>query len=658
MRRDNQRDINEYRDLIEQPKEFKDGFNLKTVIGAIFIGFIMMPGSIYLGLVAGQGVGPAAQWVTIILFMEVMRRSFQVMTKQELFVLYYVAGHVIAGYALHLSGGPWSGLIWHQFFVSSPAAAPFADQIPIWVSPQPMSDAIINRSFLHPEWLPAIGLLLINYLIGRVNAFTFGYVLFRITSDVEKLPFPMAPIAAQGATALAESSSKSETWRWRMFSIGSVIGLLFGLVYIGIPTISSMILVTPVTLLPIPWIDLTAAIETILPATPFGFVTSLGTFLIGFVLPYWIVVGGFASSVITMIANPILQKTGVLKTWRPGMDTFHTSFANSIDFWLSFGIGIAFAVFIFSIYEIVRATRKKKTESGSADFSKLFHPPEGRGDFSVTLAMGLFVLSSILNIVLCRVLVPHFPIIFFIGFALLYTPMMSYVHARLTGMTGQYAGIPMVREATFLLSGYKGAAIWFAPLPMHDYGGMAGFFREVELTGTKITSVIKAELLVMPIIFICGFIFWSFIWQLGPIPSALFPYAQKTWYFHAMQSSLWISSTAVGGKPFLLEALKFPVMATGLGFGLLLYVILAAAGLPMMLIYGFIRGVGQLPHSLFLEFIGALLGRYYFAKKFGEKNWRNYAPVIFAGFSCGMGLIGMVCIAATLIAQSVSKLPF
>ena len=37
---------------------------------------------------------------------------------------------------------------------------------------------------------------------------------------------------------------------------------------------------------------------------------------------------------------------------------------------------------------------------------------------------------------------------------------------------------------------------------------------------------------------------------------------------------------------------------------------------------------------------GALLGRYYFLKKYGPM-WRQYAPVLLAGFSCGMGLCGM-----------------
>ena len=58
-------------------EEYIDGFSWRTVIGALFIGFIMMPGAIYLSLIAGQGLGPAAEWVTIILFMEVARRPMR-----------------------------------------------------------------------------------------------------------------------------------------------------------------------------------------------------------------------------------------------------------------------------------------------------------------------------------------------------------------------------------------------------------------------------------------------------------------------------------------------------------------------------------------------------------------------------------------------------
>ena len=44
--RSRDRDIEEYRALMERPETFEDGVNFRTVIGAFFIGFIMMPGSI------------------------------------------------------------------------------------------------------------------------------------------------------------------------------------------------------------------------------------------------------------------------------------------------------------------------------------------------------------------------------------------------------------------------------------------------------------------------------------------------------------------------------------------------------------------------------------------------------------------------------------
>ena len=50
-----------------------------------------------------------------------------------------------------------------------------------------------------------------------------SYALFRLNSDYERLPFPFAPVNAQGATALAETTQGAETWRWRVFSAGAMI---------------------------------------------------------------------------------------------------------------------------------------------------------------------------------------------------------------------------------------------------------------------------------------------------------------------------------------------------------------------------------------------------------------------------------------------------
>ena len=75
-----------------QPPKFEEGFTAKAVIGGLFIAFIMLPGALYLGLVAGQGLGGAAQWVTIVLFAEIAKRSFIQLKRQEIYMLFYVTG--------------------------------------------------------------------------------------------------------------------------------------------------------------------------------------------------------------------------------------------------------------------------------------------------------------------------------------------------------------------------------------------------------------------------------------------------------------------------------------------------------------------------------------------------------------------------------------
>ncbi len=651
-----EKELHEFRALMEAPEEYAEGFGWRTYFGAAFIGLVMMPGSIYLGLVAGQSMGPAAEWTTIILFTELARRSFQVLSKQEIYILYYIASGLTAIIGVvHLSGGAFADLIWKQFLRAS-APGGMGELVPRWVAPPVDSTAIAERTFWHPDWVPAILVLLATQVLSRVAWLSFGYTLFRVTSDGEQLPFPLAPIAAQGATALAETSAKQETWRWRIFSIGTMIGLGFGLIYVGVPTLSNVMLVKPVAILPIPWIDFTQGTERFLPGAPTGISTDLGTIFVGFVLPFWMVVGSAIAAGCTLVINPILQVTGNLPTWLPGMETTRTVWAASIDVWLSFGIGTAFAVAFIGFYKIARSWAEARGGARGIGFGT---PPVGRGDTDVKWPILLFLAATTGYVILCRALVPRFPIWFVIIYGYLWTPLQSYINARMVGLTGQFVGFPMIREATFIFSGYKGVDIWFAPIPLANYGATAQRFREVELTGTRFTSVVKAEALMLPVMLVCSFIFWGFVWRLNPIPSVAYPYTQKFWDFQALQQWLWFSSTTEGGNTEMFRrAIKPVVMVIGLAFGLGTYGILTRLGWPVMLVYGFIRGLGYFPHIILPQLIGALLGRYYFARRFGETEWRRYTPVLAAGFSCGTGLVGMLAIAFALVSQSVSQMPF
>lgn len=672
------RELQTYRNLIEQPEEFSDGFSIKTVVGALMLGLLITPGALYIMLVAGEAVGPAARWVTIFLFAEVAKRSLKDLRQQEVFVLYYMTSIVLIQN---------SGLLWNVYMVQNEAwkAMGISQNVPDWVVPK-AALASGDRTFLSFDWLPAIALITLTRVITRVDHFGLGYFLYRWTNDVERLPFPMAPIGASGILAMAETKDKNLQWRPACFAIGGVMGLLFGFVYIGIPALTGVVLREPVFIIPIPWIELTPTFKDILPATAVNIVPNLALVLMGMVLPFWAIVGGTVGLVMTFIANPILydgsflregtwfhQVTGlhynggILHSWQPGMQTVDTLFNNNIDFYMSFGLGITIFIAVLGIVQavwgVIKAHRAGAAAAPAAadDLSKWERLKQGnpaRGDISIWISLAIYIFSTTSYLVISTYLVDGFPWWVFLVYGFVYTPFMGYAAARIEGLAGQSLAIPMVKEAAFILSGYKGVAIWFAPIPIHNYGRAVKEFRQIELTGTKLTSVIKTEIVTLPIMLLSLVVFSSIIWSQAPLTSSQYPHVQKVWDLQARNLALMYSSTMEGKRSLFFEALNGHYLGAGfLGAGVL-YALLSSVGLPVLMIFGVVRGLGQTnPAGLLLEFVGAMLGRLYFQRKFGPM-WLKYTPGIFAGFTCGVGLMGMMSVAVRLIARSIAPLDY
>lgn len=661
-------ELKEFRELMPPPDHWEDGFGLKAMIGAVFVGLVMTPASMYMQLVVGASIGTAAQWVTIILFIEVARRSFTTLKRPEIYVLYYMAGATL------LSN---SGLLWNQFMVQSENFRAFgiADKIPSWVAPTD-PDVLGTRSFFNRAWLVPIGLMIAGQLVQRLDQFGLGYVMYRLTSDVERLPFPMAPVNAQGITALADASGGRETWRWRVFSFGAMLGMVFAAVYSALPAITGAFLPEPISIFPIPFKDLTSNTESILKAVPMMLSFDLGILISGMVLPFWAMIGGAIALLATIIANPILYHYGILHSWREGVGAIRTIQANTLDFYFSFGLGLTGAIAVIGFYHVFSGLLKRKRgldEAGAPtiNWHAFFHPPAGRGDLSLWVGLGIYVFSTLFSISLAYFLLHDAAVrglgsevtttlllvLFFYGFV--YTPIISYVSTRMEGIVGMSVNVPFVREATFILTGYRGAAIWFAPFPIHNYSAQALYFRTTELTGTKVWSMVKAEAFIFPIIMISTLIFSQFIWAIAPVPSSAFPYAEKFWELTAFQQALIYSSTLPGGQhgPFY-EAFNAIYLFSGLGLALVTYMILSFFGLPVLLVYGIIRGLGGVtPEAILLQFVGAMLGRYHFAKKFG-KNWPQYRTVFFAGYTCGFGLTMMLALGLVFMSKSVFQSVF
>lgn len=676
------KDLAAYRDLLQTPKEFKDGFGWTTILGILFCGMVMLPGSIYLGLMTGGGMGDASTWVTLILFSEIARRSMKTLNKQELVILLRAAQAVLAV-------GPFGAFVYRAYLVNSEAVrdAGMKDAFPSWWVPAADSAAILNRDFMHSAWMIPILLALGMAFLGLVNRYTLGYFIFRVTSDVEKLPYPMAPIQAQGAMALAEADQKESSGsaaamaplkpgssgspRWRQFSLGATIGLAFGLIQIGIPAISGLFLDKPVFLLPVPFLDLTSLGQSLLPATPLGIALDLGVVMLGMVLPFWAVAGGFAAVVLTMLLNPMLYHAGVLSSWQPGMDTINTTFANEVDFWLSLQIGIGLAVAVVSIGMTIRDVRRKLVEMKRAKAAAgadgpaidLWAVPPGRGDYPLWIALVGWLLASATTVGLCWWLLPKDPGIglFLCFFAFIYSPVISYVNARLMGISGQSVDIPFLKESSFIISGAKGVDIWLAPIPIENHGGMAQSLRVNELTGVRMWALLKTDLVVIPMMFLISMVFWTFIWKANAIPSAAFPAAEVNWALQAKRDALLYSSTFVppGQTASILDsqfmrAIHPNTIVIGLVGGVAAFVSMSWVGVPILFIFGIVRGLGQMPHYLILEIVGALIAKFYFERKFGRDEWRRMAPTIMAGYFTGVGLIGMGTIALKLIQQAVT----
>ena len=694
------KELEEFRSLMEPPGTFEDGFTWAAFFGAIFVALLMVPGSIYMTLMAGASIGPAAQWVTLILFIEVARRANQQLRNAEIFTLFYLSGAIMVT-ASQLQGGFHGGLgaLWSQFFVQSEAAEAqgIADRIPSWVAPTD-PEVLDQRSLFMWEWAGPIALIAFTMIIGRIDNMVLSYGLFRLTSDIEKLPFPMAPVGAQGILALSEEQEEDTArrtgrdvdddpkpelhpdpkgnWRWRVFSIGAVMGLAFGAVYLGLPTVTAAILGRPIEIIALPFVDFTQETSALLPAVATGIELNLGQLLIGMVLPFWAMVGTFLGLMVTVVANPILYDVGILSSWSEGDAMQATVYKNQVDFYLSFSLGVAAAIAIAGFVSVGKAyvAAKNKAEaqraSGHPDGSlpggvkSELDIPEGRGDIRPSIIIAVYLVSTALYIgVSCWLLyitdgrVPLSLLVVMLFYALFYTPVVSYVTARLEGIAGEVINIPFVKEASFILSGYQGVAVWFLPVPLHNYGSMTVFYRQCELTGTKFKSIWKSEVLLTPIILVGSLLFAHFIWRLGAIPGPQYPFAQEWWEVAAEGQALIFSSTLSGFTEFE-QALNWQYIAAGTGIGAVAFAGLSWLGAPVFLTYGIVRGLNQtLPYAVIPQFIGALIGRYYFQRRMGLM-WRQYIPVVAAGFSCGMGLIGTLGVGFTFLAKSVFKLPY
>jgi hypothetical protein len=163
----------------------------------------------------------------------------------------------------------------------------------------------------------------------------------------------------------------------------------------------------------------------------------------------------------------------------------------------------------------------------------------------------------------------------------------------------------------------------------------------------------KSQALLVPIVFLAMLLFSSFIWSLGEIPSSVYPFTMEMWDLQAKNACILYSSTLGEYSPFR-EALGWRRVLGGFGSAMVAMGVLGWFRAPVTLFFGVVRGLGQtLPHSVIPNIIGAMIGRYYFQRRYGTE-WRKMIPVVGAGFFVGQGLVSMLAIGLVFLMKAVT----
>ena len=96
---------------------------------------------------------------------------------------------------------------------------------------------------------------------------------------------------------------------------------------------------------------------------------------------------------------------------------------------MSFGIGLGLAIGVIGVWQVVKSLRKGGV--GGAAYKALFDTNKARGDINFWVSIGIYVFSTLSYIGLCLLLVPRFPWLFFVLYGFIYTPIISYITARM-----------------------------------------------------------------------------------------------------------------------------------------------------------------------------------------------------------------------------------
>ena len=639
----------------EGSTRFRKGLTWRSALALVIASAIFLPINTLLLMISGTTTASASVYILAILFVELSSLMGTPMTKQEIFIVYMMAG--MAGGTPVFLNYVYNSYFARSFvtwsFIDPHTGRPIPEVIPEWWAPRYDSTAYLVRSFFHPDWVLPMLVATIQFgVIWIIQEVALAMINSRIFLEAEELAFPLAEVGAQLAITLTEREEK----RMHYFTISAFVGAVYGALVFGVPVLTLGMYNIPMQLIPIPWFDLTTGlfgIEQIMPGAAFGVATDPLSWLTGFLLPLNLLTYMLVGSLATWMFGNWLALTSFkdvfplwASEWSRGMNLTLVWQRSYLRIWAFPQVSFLLSLAVFTI------ALHYKT------FKSIFKPPVSfktrKSEFpSLKWLLLMYLVASGCSVIFFNILVPDFPIWIAastIGLGLIF----SIAGTRARGETGQLMPLPYVWQGLILLSGYPAVDAWFisptiggSSAPLWVEGVKTAY-----LTETKPIDLFKAYILTVVLYHVFGFIYVSFFWAMAPIPSSQYPYTLISWPIQAISQGVWVSRQITANPDIM--AYSFLGMTS---IGILGHLLTKFVRIPFNFV-GLVTGTTIVPPYTVSMFLGGLIGHYVFERYMGKENWDAYRAVIVAGVATGTGIVAGIAGAIVCIYKSIWILPF
>ncbi|MGC8632657.1 MAG: hypothetical protein ACP5UI_02730 [Thermoprotei archaeon] len=618
---------------LEQTRpQFKPGFTWRSALGIIGSALIFIPVSMYASLLLGAGLGGPAVFATTVLMVELSKLFRQPLTRQETLILYYGAG---------VGGVTWgttfvSLILYRTYFIHSPFAfaykingVPLAKLVPVWMAPPYNSPAYNVRSFFQPAFAPAIAYYAAMSAFGFIAEISIDMMIARAFVEVENYPFPYANVDVSFVTFMSERP-KSYT---KPFLMAMSIGAAFGLLVYLIPSLTGFYLI------PLPYVDFTWALQSVLPGAVLTLPTPLGAYVAGFIFP-------FDAALVMLIAAvgiDVLQSLFVT-TWPNVFPKWSSSYFRGMGFiaintrsfatlWFAPQIGfmIGAAIMIsFKARKGIVSVFKALGRLGRKSTSILGFP-------SMLTLLLLYLLGTLSSVALFNYLIPQIPVWLPLVMSVGFSFFVAVVISATQGTVGfAPPGIPgWSWMAAVYLTPYEGYPGFLSPPSI--VGGAAGGFsqmtRSALITETKPIDLVKMSILTAILGTTVGLISINYFWSVAPIPSAVYPATIFAYPVSAQTDSLIVTRGLTFTPQIILGSAIIVMAIIAVGEALHKW-----TGM-LWSTFGFLFGLYAGFPTAFSLFFGSAIGFYAMPRLVGgRESWNSYKAPVVAGEAFGEGL--------------------